>query len=52
MGDGSLPRETFKYYMIQDYMYLVHFARAHALAGFKAKNMEDVARVSLMPIKC
>jgi hypothetical protein len=46
MGDGSLPRETFKYYMIQDYLYLVHFARAHALAGYKAKNLDDVARVS------
>ena len=22
MGDGTLPRETFKYYMIQDYLYL------------------------------
>ena len=46
MGDGSLPRETFKYYMIQDYLYLVHFARAHALAGYKTKNLDDVARVS------
>jgi len=23
MGDGTLPRGTFKYYMIQDYLYLV-----------------------------
>ena len=23
MGDGTLPLETFKYYMIQDYLYLV-----------------------------
>jgi len=23
MGDGTLPPETFKYYMIQDYLYLV-----------------------------
>jgi len=23
MGDGTLPRETFKYYMVQDYLYLV-----------------------------
>lgn len=23
MGDGTLPIETFKYYMIQDYLYLV-----------------------------
>lgn len=23
MGDGTLPVETFKYYMIQDYLFLV-----------------------------
>lgn len=23
MGDGTLSRETFKFYMIQDYLYLV-----------------------------
>ena len=23
MGDGTLPPETFKFYMIQDYLYLV-----------------------------
>ncbi|KAK4570334.1 trifunctional hydroxymethylpyrimidine kinase/phosphomethylpyrimidine kinase/thiaminase [Recurvomyces mirabilis] len=43
MGDGTLPRETFKYYMIQDYLYLIHFARANALAGYKAKKLDDIA---------
>ncbi|TKA70061.1 hypothetical protein B0A55_06240 [Friedmanniomyces simplex] len=43
MGDGTLPPETFKSYMIQDYLYLVHFARANALAGYKAKALEDIA---------
>ncbi|KAK0305895.1 trifunctional hydroxymethylpyrimidine kinase/phosphomethylpyrimidine kinase/thiaminase [Friedmanniomyces endolithicus] len=43
MGDGTLPPETFKSYMIQDYLYLVHFARANALAGYKAKAIDDVA---------
>jgi len=23
MGDGTLPHETFRHYMIQDYLYLV-----------------------------
>jgi thiaminase len=26
MGDGTLPREAFKNYMIQDYLYLVYMA--------------------------
>ncbi|EME41336.1 hypothetical protein DOTSEDRAFT_134857 [Dothistroma septosporum NZE10] len=43
MGDGTLDPEAFKYYMIQDYLYLTHFARANSLAGYKAKRVEDVA---------
>ncbi|KAK3709838.1 trifunctional hydroxymethylpyrimidine kinase/phosphomethylpyrimidine kinase/thiaminase [Vermiconidia calcicola] len=43
MGDGTLPEESFKYYMIQDYLYLVHFARANALAGYKSKSLDDIA---------
>ncbi|KAF7192336.1 putative hydroxymethylpyrimidine/phosphomethylpyrimidine kinase 2 [Pseudocercospora fuligena] len=43
MGAGTLDPDAFKYYMIQDYLYLIHFARANALAGYKAKNMDDIA---------
>ncbi|KAK9769371.1 putative Phosphomethylpyrimidine kinase [Seiridium cardinale] len=43
MGSGKLPLESFKNYLIQDYLYLVHFARANALASYKAKTIEDIA---------
>lgn len=43
MGDGTLPAEAFKYYMIQDYLYLTHFARANALAAYKSKHIDDIA---------
>ncbi|KAL2271931.1 hypothetical protein VTJ83DRAFT_1302 [Remersonia thermophila] len=43
MGDGTLPLESFKGYLIQDYLYLIHFARANALASYKAGSMKDVA---------
>ena len=46
MGDGTLPLESFKGYLIQDYLYLVHFARANALASYTAKNIRDIAAVS------
>ncbi|KAF2487850.1 Phosphomethylpyrimidine kinase-domain-containing protein [Neohortaea acidophila] len=46
MGDGTLPLEWFKYYMIQDYIYLIHFARANALAGYKTKSLDGVARAA------
>ncbi|CAN8096851.1 unnamed protein product [Discula destructiva] len=43
MGNGTLPLESFKGYLVQDYLYLIHFARANALAAYKAKNMADIA---------
>ncbi|KXX79814.1 putative hydroxymethylpyrimidine/phosphomethylpyrimidine kinase 2 [Madurella mycetomatis] len=43
MGDATLPLESFKGYLIQDYLYLTHFARANALGSYKAKAIEDVA---------
>lgn len=45
MGSGKLPLESFKNYLIQDYLYLVHFARANALASYKANSIEDIAAV-------
>ncbi|ERT01249.1 phosphomethylpyrimidine kinase [Sporothrix schenckii ATCC 58251] len=42
LGAGTLPRESFKGYLTQDYLYLVHFARAGALAAYKSKNMPDI----------
>ncbi|TAQ83709.1 hypothetical protein B7494_g7965 [Chlorociboria aeruginascens] len=43
LADGSLPIESFKYYLVQDYLYLVQFARANALAAYKAKTIQDIA---------
>ncbi|UKZ53291.1 hypothetical protein TrVGV298_007083 [Trichoderma virens] len=44
LGDGTLPFESFKGYIIQDYLYLVHFSRANALAAYKAKSIGDISR--------
>ncbi|RDL35139.1 Ribokinase-like protein [Venustampulla echinocandica] len=43
LADGTLPVEAFKYYLVQDYLYLTQFARANGLAGYKAKKIEDMA---------
>ncbi|KAK0723019.1 Phosphomethylpyrimidine kinase-domain-containing protein [Lasiosphaeria miniovina] len=43
MGNGSLPTESFRGYLVQDYLYLIHFARANALASYKAKSIKDIA---------
>lgn len=45
LGSGKLPLESFKSYLVQDYLYLVQFARANALASYKAKSIEDISAV-------
>jgi thiaminase/transcriptional activator TenA len=42
LGDGSLPRAAFRHYLQQDYLFLIHFARAYALAGYKAETLADL----------
>ena len=42
MGDGSLPLEKFRFYAIQDYAYLINFARCLGLAGAKADDLETM----------
>ena len=42
IGDGSLPIESFRYYMRQDYIFLIDFCRAISLAVAKARSVEDM----------
>lgn len=42
MGDGSLPEAGFRHYLKQDYLFLVHFARAWGLAVYKSRNMTEL----------
>uniref|UniRef100_A0A2A4Z9W2 Aminopyrimidine aminohydrolase n=1 Tax=OCS116 cluster bacterium TaxID=2030921 RepID=A0A2A4Z9W2_9PROT len=42
LGDGSLPRASFIHYLIQDYVYLVHYGRAWALGVVKAETMAEM----------
>ena len=42
LGDGSLPREAFLRYLRQDYLFLVHFARAWALAVVKSDRIDEM----------
>ena len=39
IGDASLPEPAFRHYLKQDYLFLVQFARAHALAGYKSSDL-------------
>jgi len=42
MGDGSLPRKAFQTYLIQDYLFLIQFARAWALAAYKSRKLAEI----------
>ncbi|MDE2913040.1 MAG: thiaminase II [Paracoccaceae bacterium] len=42
LGDGSLPRQAFLHYLRQDYVFLIHFARAWALAVTKSDTVEEM----------
>jgi thiaminase/transcriptional activator TenA len=42
LGDGSLPRSAFLHYLIQDYVFLVHFSRAWSLAVVKSETLEEM----------
>ncbi|WP_397546816.1 thiaminase II [Rhodothermus marinus] len=42
LGEGTLPEAAFRHYLVQDYRFLVHFARAWALALVKADTLEDM----------
>lgn len=44
LADGSLPRDVFRHYMIQDAHYLVAFGRALAVAAGKADDADGVVQ--------
>lgn len=49
IDDGSLPEKCFRHYLEQDYLFLIHFSRAWALAVYKSDHLADMraAAVSL-----
>ncbi len=42
LGAATLPRAAFQTYLVQDYLFLIQFARAHALAVYKSTNLQDM----------
>ena len=46
LGEGTLAPAAFKHYLMQDYLFLVHYARAWALATFKASSLADMKRMN------
>lgn len=42
LGAGTLPEASFRHYLAQDYLFLIHFARAYALAIYKSDSLADM----------
>ena len=42
MADGSLHEAAFRRYLVQDYLFLIEFARAYALAVYKSPALSDM----------
>src|SRR5215211_2483356 len=42
LADGSLPEAAFRHYLVQDYLFLIEFARAYALAVYKSPELADM----------
>lgn len=42
LRDGTLPRAAFLHYLVQDYVFLIHFSRAWALAVTKAETLDEM----------
>lgn len=42
LGDGTLPEDSFRHYLKQDYLFLIQFGRAFALAAYKSTTIEEL----------
>lgn len=48
IGDGSLPLEKFRFYMIQDYLYLIDYAKLFAIGVVKAQDVATMGRFAAL----
>lgn len=42
LAAGTLSISCFKYYLAQDYLFLIQLARAYALAAYKSDNLDEI----------
>src|SRR3954452_14050319 len=42
LADGSLPEAAVRHYLVQDYLFLIEFARAYALSVYKSPTLADM----------
>ena len=47
LASGSLSEPCFRHYLGQDYLFLIHFARAYALAAYKSETLADIRQATV-----
>ena len=48
LSDGSLAEDAFRHYLVQDYVFLIHLARAYSLAAYKADSLAEIREAAGM----
>ena len=48
LARGDLPEAAFRRYLVQDYLFLLHFARAWGLAIYKSDTIAEMRRARLL----
>src|SRR5438094_5028951 len=44
LANGTLPEVCFRHYLVKDYLFLLHFARAWGLAVYKSDTLGEMRR--------
>jgi thiaminase/transcriptional activator TenA len=48
LATGELPEAAFRRYLVQDYLFLLHFARAWGLAVYKSETLAEMRRAQAL----
>ncbi|MBY0027348.1 thiaminase II [Priestia aryabhattai] len=48
MEDGTLEKEKFRFYMIQDYLYLIDYAKLFAIGAMKATDLQTMGKFAAL----
>ena len=48
LASGDLPEAAFRRYLVQDYLFLLHFARAWGLAVYKSESLAEMRRAQAL----
>ena len=44
IGDGTLDPDKFRFYMVQDYLYLIDYSKVFAIGAVKADDLETMGK--------